>query len=441
MVRLLAPAKVGSRPRLTRAIAATLVGYFTLLLVIGCAGIWESVFAFEPGDCIDSTLPEGETIYPVFTDKVSCDGPWQYRVLNNFTVDASETFPGEHFFLAQARTECHRSYTFVLYPDIEGWKSGDTTVNCLQESFGFSQSDPAKLERLVSSVKPGECFNQVPESNLAVMELVSCSGEWEYKVLKNVTVPPDTIYPGNALFETQEVLECGRHSTIFLPPDQETWNYGDTSVNCLQESFGFSQSDPAKLERLVSSVKPGECFNEVPESNLAVMELVSCSGEWEFRVLQSFTVTTESTYPGDVFFEIQAALECDRYFSTFMFPDAGAWDSGGRVVDCLQESFGLSKMDPNKLSRLVLPNSLESFECFNENPESDYRMVELVRCSGRWDFRVASTFELDIDSPYPEDSFINDEILKRCGPNDWTFSPSRETWEFGDRSVVCFVDG
>ena len=441
MVRLLALAHVDSRPRLTRAMAAKLSAYITLLLVIGCAGIWESVFAFEPGDCIDSTVPEGGIIYPVFTDKVSCNGPWQYRVLNNFTVEASETFPGGNYFLDQARTKCHRSYTTVLYPDIEAWKSGDIMVNCLQESFGFSESDPAKLERLVSSVKPGECFIQVPESNFSVMELVSCSGVWEYKVLKNVTVPPDTTYPGDALFETQEVLECGRRSSTFLAPDQETWNYGDRTVNCLQESFGFSESDPAKLKRLVSSVKPAECFNHVPESDYRVMELVSCSGEWEFRVLQSLEATTESTYPGAGFFEIQAALECDRYYTTLLFPGEEAWDSGDRVVNCLQESFGLSEMDPDKLSRLVSPNSLEFSECFNENPESDYLMVELVRCSGRWDFRVASTFELDIDSPYPEDSFINDEILKRCGPNDWSFSPSRETWEFGDRSVVCFVDG
>ena len=58
---------------------------------------------------------------------------------------------------------------------------------------------------------------------------------------------------------------------------------------------------------------------------------------------------------------------------------------GDRTVSCLQESFGLSVVDPDKLDRLVRVNTANAGECFNEAPETGWftgRTGQLFRSLG-----------------------------------------------------------
>ena len=292
------------------------------------------------GDCINSTLPEGISIETVVI--VPCAGTWQYRVLNSFDVADADRYPGENFFWQRANESCDRRYSFFLFPDTESWGFGNRTVNCLQDSFGLSVIDPGKLDRLVilTSLDSGECYNEAPETDGLLVERVDCSGEWESRVLNSFDVPDGDRYPGENFFGRRVYESCERRSSNVLFPDTDSWGFGDRTVSCLQESFGLSVIDPAKLDRLVrlTSLGSGECFNEAPETDGLLVERVDCSGEWESRVLNSFDVPDGDRYPGENFFWRRASESCDRRFGNFIFPDTASWGFGDRTVNCLQEN-------------------------------------------------------------------------------------------------------
>ena len=191
----------------------------------------------EEGDCINSTLPEGISIETV--DIVACDGVWKYRVLNTFDVAHSGPYPSIAYFSQQASANCDRRFTYMLYPLEESWKLGDRTVNCLQESFGLSVSDPGKLDRLVSydSLRLGECFNDAPETLNEQVELVSCSGDWAYRVANRIETKVFSGYPGEDFFEQQAFEECPQSFDFYRYPSPESWELGDRALLCIEEGF------------------------------------------------------------------------------------------------------------------------------------------------------------------------------------------------------------
>ena len=292
------------------------------------------------GDCINSTWPEGISIETVVI--VPCAGTWEYRALNSFDVADADRYPGENFFGQRAYEGCDRRSSNFLFPLAGSWNLGGRTVNCLQDSFGFSVIDPGKLDRLVgiSSLSSRECFNVASETDGLSVELVDCSGEWEFRVVNSVDVADAGRYPGESLFEQRGYESCDRRYGNYLFPDAESWGFGDRTVKCLQDSFGLSIIDPGKLDRLVSltSLISRECYNEAPETGGLSVELVDCSGEWEFRVLNSFDVADADLYPGENYFTERADESCDRRSSYYQFPLAESWDFGDRTVKCVQEN-------------------------------------------------------------------------------------------------------
>ena len=194
-----------------------------------------SALDIEDGDCINSTLPEGVSIETVVI--VPCVGPWQYRVPNSFAVRNSNRYPGESFFDRRAYESCDRHFTHFLFPPPESWNLGDRTVNCLQASFGLSVADPDKLDRLVNldSLNSGECFNEAPETGGALVELVDCSGWWEYRLVNSFEVAEAGSYPGESFFEQVATDSCHEESTGFRSPLVESWEVGSRTVICLEE--------------------------------------------------------------------------------------------------------------------------------------------------------------------------------------------------------------
>ena len=291
------------------------------------------------GDCINSTLPEGISIETVVI--VPCAGTWQYRVLNSFDVADADRYPGEDFFEQRAYDSCDRRSTQFLFPLAESWGFGGRTVNCLQNSFGLSVIDPGKLDRLVSAGSLGsrECYNKAPETGDLSVELVDCSGEWEFRVLNSFDVADADRFPGENFFEQRVYESCDQRGSYSILPIVETWSLGDRTVNCLQNSFGLSVLDPGKLDRLVrlDSLSPRECYNEAPETDGQFVELVDCSGEWEFRVLNSFDVADADRFPGANFFKQRADESCDQQYSYSIVPSVDTWNLGNRTVNCLQK--------------------------------------------------------------------------------------------------------
>ena len=190
----------------------------------------------QDGDCINSTLPEGISIETVVI--VPCAGTWQYRVVNSFDVTEADRYPGKDFFEQRAPESCDRQYSYFLRPTIESWGLGYRTVNCLQNSFGLSVIDPGKLDRLVSAslLRSGECYNEAPETDDLLVELVDCPGEWEYRVLNSFDVAEADRYPGKAFFEQRAYESCNRQYSYVLLPTTGSWGLGDRTVNCLQEN-------------------------------------------------------------------------------------------------------------------------------------------------------------------------------------------------------------
>lgn len=394
----------------------------------------------QDGDCINSTIEERVTIETIVI--VPCSGSWEYRVLGSFTVDDSKDYPIEDLFLGLAFERCDRRFTFILRPTSESWAVGDRTLHCLQRSLGLSASDPAKLDRMIGRglLNAGECFNEAPETGGPMVELVDCSGDWEYRVLSSFAASDSPNYPSEYHFSLLADEQCDRRSVDFLHPPSVSWALGDRTVRCLQPSFGLAASDPAKLDRLAGPYRldTGECFNEAPETGGLMVELIGCSGDWEYRVLSSFTVADAPNYPGEDHLDLLAGEQCDRRFTYFLYPTRELWAVGYRTISCIQESFGLTASDPAKLDRLVDLNSLDAGECYNEAPETDGLMVELVDCSGDWEEQVVNIFSVSEDSGFPGDAYFQDQADQYCHtPWEYYYSPNIWSWEWGDRKVIC----
>ena len=297
-----------------------------------------SVGSPSPGECFNEA-PETDHLLIELAD---CSGEWEFRVLNSIAVSDADRYPGESSLDQRAYESCDRRYSYVLLPTAESWEFGDRTIQCVKESFGLSVVNPAKLDRLVgiNSLRTGECFNEAPETDDLLIELVDCSGEWEFRVLDSFDVTDADRYPGEDFFEQRSYERCDRRYSYSRFPLEDSWELGDRTVRCLQQSFGLSVIDPGKLDRLVGvdSLSAGECFNEAPETDHLLFELVGCSGEWEFHVLNSFDVADADQYPGEDFFEQRAYESCDQRYSYSLLPTAETWELGDRTVNCLQEN-------------------------------------------------------------------------------------------------------
>ena len=293
------------------------------------------VLDLQEGDCINSTIPEEITIETVVI--VPCNEEWQYRVLSTFEIQDGN-YPSDIEFDQHAYSNCDRRFTNTLIPTEEGWASAlwrDRKVTCLQESFGFSLSDPAKLDRLVAwdFLQNGDCFNDAPETDDFQVELVPCDSSWQYRVLNSFTVD-GSVFPSEIELERQAYANCDPRYTLTLFPE-EFW--ADWRVSCLQESFGLSLTDPAKLDRLVSqySLDPGECFSEAPETDALLVEIVSCTGVWDYRVVNIISLPEDEAFPGDSYIESRADRDCDVGTDFYFYPTYESWAYGDRQILCV----------------------------------------------------------------------------------------------------------
>ena len=345
-----------------------------------------------------------------------CSGPWSIGCLGCSRLTVRDGYPEKTLFASRAFENCDRRYSSHFYPDQESWRLGDRIVICLQGSFGLSVVDPAKLDLLVraATLELGECFDEALETGGVLIELVDCSGPWEHRVLGLFEIDSQDGYPEEPLFASRAFENCDRRYSSHFYPDQESWRLGDRTVNCLQGSFGISVTDPAKLDRLVglNTVETGECYNEAPETDGLRVELVDCSGPWEHRVLGLFEIDSQDGYPEKTLFASRAFENCDRRYSSHFYPDQESWRLGDRIVTCLQGSFGLSVVDPAKLDLLVRAATLELGECFDEALETGGVLIELVDCSGPWEYRVLGSFKVDDQDNFPGDTYLRNLLMR-----------------------------
>ncbi len=64
--------------------------------------------------------------------------------------------------------------------------------------------------------------------------------------------------------------------------------------------------------------------------------------------------------------------------------------------------------------------------------------VKLVGCSGEWSFLALNSFVVARDGDYPGEDYFMEEGYRRCDRlADTYLFPLPESWEFGDRTVMC----
>ena len=338
--------------------------------------------------------------------------------------------------------------TLMVFLTIIGCTSDAQNIRATNEAAATppATSTPLSAEIGWTEIRDGDCINsRIPEGiDIESVVIVPCSADWKYRALNSLTIEEFDHYPGESYFSRRAHDDCDRRYTFLLFPVSDSWALGHRTVTCLQESFGLSRTDPEKLDRLVGGdrLRAEECFNLAPESRHVSVELVDCTSEWQYRALNTFTVDDFDRYPGEALFGQRAYNECDRHFTSTSFPSADTWAAGARRVVCLQEGFGLSGTDPSKLDRLVNVSRLGDGECYNEAPETEYLLVEVVSCSGGWQYRTLNSYTVDDLDRYPGEGLFSQRAYKECDRRyTITLYPTADSWALGDRRVNCLQEG
>ena len=130
---------------------------------------------------------------------------------------------------------------------------------------------------------------------------------------------------------------------------------------------------------------------------------VRCTSEWTHRTLGTFEAPpADGPYPGRDTLVSQATSACDRRSTVYLRPLEDTWLQGHRTVTCLQDSFGLSLSDPERLDTIISALNVLDEECFDEFPTTTDGIVELVPCAGTWTFRQLHSYQASAAAPHPD---------------------------------------
>ena len=221
-------------------------------------------------------------------------------------------------------------------------KSQQNTPSINESNTASSSVSPSnRIQRTgtisVFEVRDGDCFNsnELVETELSEVELVDCAEDWDERAINSFVVDLDSGFPGDFYFVQPTIEKCDRRSTYPLQPTKESWDVGDRTISCIQESFG--ERDLEKLNRTINAqtLKPGECFKEVDVVEILLVESIDCLGEWDFQVISKFEISGDGPYPGDSYIEDEVQANCSPGFEFFYSPDVGSWAWGDRLVTCI----------------------------------------------------------------------------------------------------------
>ena len=94
----------------------------------------------------------------------------------------------------------------------------------------------------------------------------------------------------------------------------------------------------------IFDIRGGDCFNETDIGDtvggttfVLEVELVPCSGNWEFHVLDIFTSNQSGEFPSDAAFDVEAIRRCSVDYDFYYLPSRDSWGSGDRLITCMEE--------------------------------------------------------------------------------------------------------
>jgi uncharacterized membrane protein YhaH (DUF805 family) len=87
----------------------------------------------------------------------------------------------------------------------------------------------------------------------------------------------------------------------------------------------------------------GDCFTSTTtteEGLLKGIEIIACSGDWDYKVSDIFDVYKAGVaYPGVDYFEEVALARCPTDMDWYLYPFPRDWQSGDGEIWCLQEAY------------------------------------------------------------------------------------------------------
>ena len=109
-----------------------------------------------------------------------------------------------------------------------------------------------------------------------------------------------------------------------------------TGAGAVDSGVSTAEPGPAPLVTDINAldVREGDCISSKLREGAEVetVEIVTCSGDWNFRVLNLLEVESGSQFPGDDYFGQQALLHCDARYTSILFPTPEAWGLGDRAI-------------------------------------------------------------------------------------------------------------
>ena len=241
--------------------------------------------------------------------------------------------------LQQATERDAAGNTLIHWSDDDSERPSDLQACWLYHSTWerwLTATELGKLDRLNDRVEleTGECI-VIEDRDI---EKVDCTEEWTHKLVNTVELENQDSYPGNSLIGEQAFWHCSAKSSYYLVPTEESWLYGDRTIDCLQQSFGIGLSNPDQLDQMVKpeTLSSGDCFHEFETEDAYMAIPADCNTHWEYRVLNTFDMPDTPDYPTTEQFIKQSIANCRRAYDVPRTPHPTEWAYDYRTIHCLQ---------------------------------------------------------------------------------------------------------
>lgn len=131
------------------------------------------------------------------------------------------------------------------------------------------------------------------------------------------------------------LVSCGSDEESGVDSNQATVTPSSSSP---QDSDQGADSPQSSLTVSVLDLRRGDCFIRPPDiSAVRDVDVVSCSLNWEYRILTTFEVGASGVYPEESYFEEQANVFCHPNTTDTIVPGPNGWADGDRTILCIQE--------------------------------------------------------------------------------------------------------
>ncbi len=231
--------------------------------------------------------------------------------------------------------------------DAERIREQNEAVRASQTDTGgaTAETDRVGNGRLsIFDIRGGDCFSlagyvaEVGEAQMVgEVQLVPCSGVWQYILLNAFVVGADDGYPSQDYFLEQISRRCDPASTFQFYPEPNSWKLGDRTVKCTLEADA------------VFTPEVGRCFAPNVEEGLFADDRVSCDAPHSMEAFHVVRYEKSTSFPGQQVVDEFAGGAClsafepyvgtpydeSEVFFVFFRPTEATWRLlGDREIDC-----------------------------------------------------------------------------------------------------------